>query len=459
MYDKQMEEEIIPKSEIIGIANNSLETANNIIQNITHEYYTLSELEDLLMNSTQYGDGSFYYPKGSDKLHFAFYYDDTQGIKKRKVMSGANRIEIINKHSAFFGNEQRTVLSHSLTYGEVLDEYISFYKAKKRADITQDKVLGILKNHTRPYFEDMKINEIKAIDIQNFLNSLTTLPDGRKRSTNSLKKIYTYTKSSFQYAYENNYIEKVPIYSVELPKGSTTPKDSKVFEYNELIEHLSDTYTNKKYYLISMMLLSTGLRPQEFLALRWSNIDYKNKVISITTAINQVYKDPNNPKAGFTFKEGTTKNENSVRKVFLTDTMVMLLKQWKKLMKDEGYLVKAKELKTDDFIILSKTGKFYRMQTLIRNYTKHIENNGIYKHKCNFYKFRHSFATFANEQRIQDTVISELMGHSCGDRSITKQVYISNTKSLIHESNKLYNDFLEKVIADVEKNINKSVKK
>lgn len=452
-------EEIIPKSEIIGIASNILETANNIIQNITHEYYTRSELEELLMNTTQYGDGSFYYPKGSDKLHFAFYYDDSQGIKKRKVMSGSNRIEIINKHSAFFGNEQRTILDNMITYGEVLDEYISFYKAKNRADITQDKVLGILKNHTRPYFGDMQISEIKALDIQNFLNSLTILPDGGKRSTNSLRKIYTYTKSTLEYAYENNYIAKMPTYSVELPKGTTTPKDSKVFEYNELIEHLSDTYTNKKYYIISLMLLATGLRPQEFLALRWSNIDYKNKVISITNAINQVYKDSDNPDAGFTFKEGTTKNENSVRKIFLTDTMVSLLKQWKKLMKDDGYIVQAKKLKTDDFIILSKTGTFYRMPTLIRNYNKHIANNGKYKHKCNFYKFRHSFATFANEQRIQDTVISELMGHSCGDKSITKQVYISNTKSLIHESSKLYNDFLEKVIADVEKNINKSSKK
>ncbi|MFI3114917.1 MAG: site-specific integrase [Clostridia bacterium] len=359
-------------------------------------------------------------------------------------MTGKTELEVREKQAEFLRNI--IIQDDLITYQYVFNKYWEFYLLKDRKFNTISKLEPMYRKIILPYFGLMEIEKINSTDIQRFLREISIKSDGLPRSSTSSNKIYTQTKAIFRYAHANGYISKLPTYSVEIIQGTCKSKDEKYFKYDKLVEHFCDVYKSEKYYLICMILLATGVRPEEFFAFRWSNLDFNAKTLKITNAIVPC-ADENGKRV---LVESSTKTKQSVRVIYLGDTTIKLFKQWEKYIKTSGLYEKAELLGTQDYIILSGRGNFYKHQTLHRNIKKYINNNGIYKNNWNFYMFRHSFATYCNEVSVPQSVISQFMGHSQGKESITQHVYINNTNLVLEKSVMLYDDFLKKFEKDIE---------
>lgn len=119
------------------------------------------------------------------------------------------------------------------------------------------------------------------------------------------------------------------------------------------------------YVFYGLLLLHTGLRVGEALALRWSDVDFENRMLDINK--NRSMAKKRNKKADeptYIMVEGATKNEKA-RMIELTDEALSDLHE---IRNRRGCI------KEDDFVILTQTNKpntttnmEHCMETIYRN--------------------------------------------------------------------------------------------
>ena len=91
---------------------------------------------------------------------------------------------------------------------------------------------------------------------------------------------------------------------------------------------------NTRYYELFFILLHTGLRIGEALALEWCNLDFKHEKLRVYKTLNRVtkyYDSKGNelPERYSTIQITTPKKSSSNRKVPLTDAVIAAFMSWK----------------------------------------------------------------------------------------------------------------------------------
>lgn len=145
--------------------------------------------------------------------------------------------------------------------------------------------IGTWKNYAPHYGDilrrhgDKPMEDVTALDVVNHLTAAKS--QGYSRTVvNSIRSLY---RMIFDYAVANNYAKYNPVTSVKLPKGlkqgkRTAPTDEQIKIICKNID--------APFGLFPFLLLCTGLRKSEALALTWDDVDLKSKEISITKSLD-----------------------------------------------------------------------------------------------------------------------------------------------------------------------------
>lgn len=454
----------VPKNPPQSLGNITIDTtAGSAVQ------FPQFNEEDYKMSELQYGQGSVYYSPKSNCWNGAFYILDESQTKKRKIVSAKTREEVLHKmdvcRQAFtMVPRNRDIapklptpppspqsVTNPITFKAVFEEYWEFWNAKDRADSTKIERESMYQNLILPSFGDLLIGDIRPVDVQRFLNNVTMTTKGKLRSSTSIQKLYTNVKAVFLYARENSYILKTPTYGIDVPQGAESDRDGGYLSQEDIVKVLHDLRNSPKYTMMIWMLLATGLRPQEFLVLRWSNIDFENNTMKIKKALTKERNPIANVKPKYVYVEGATKTKESVRTIYMSDTLAETLKQWKDLLLKQGIFEKAMHNGNADYIILDSNANLFGYNSLVKNLHKYLRNNGTSGVVPNLYSLRHSFATYMNAIGVAESIISDQMGHTTGQASITRKVYISNLAENYTNAAKSYDGFLKSIQVDLER--------
>lgn len=286
------------------------------------------------MVDISYGDGSVYWNKRRNCYQAAFYLTQPDGTKVRKIVSGKTTVEAIGKmemakaafsrpaasaQSVYYAQTAPVVPQNVrpvIKFSVVAEEYMRMNR-KSVSDTTYSGKESMLKA-ILPYFGDMNIDDIEYTDVQDFLDKYSVMSNGTLRSHASIKNTYTMLKSIFFYAAKKKrpYIDNAPTYGVKIPNGATSSKDDRVFTREELVNIFRACMTHNKYMTIAALALATGMRGEEFLALKWSDIDFDAKSISISQAsVRQHRKDEDGGKK-WERGIGQVKTKSSVRVLY-----------------------------------------------------------------------------------------------------------------------------------------------
>ncbi len=260
-----------------------------------------------------------------------------------------------------------------------------------------ERKMAAFKNYVVPYFGKTKIIAIKPMDIQDWQNRLlTTL------TPSSAQKYRSIFYNILQDAFINEIIVKNPMQLVKAPKQK--PKKNTLFgekedvmpfnnaeiklilEDKQLFEH------NKNFY---KLMLFTGIRPGEAVALRWQDILFDKKQIKIMqTRV-----------AG---KDGTPKTMSSMRYVDILPQTLEVLQSQQKLTGDKEY------------IFYTRSGKrYFSHDTLAASFKRLLTRNKIKERVL--YNLRHTFASQMISQGVDIVWVSKTLGHK--DVSITLSTY------------------------------------
>ena len=263
-------------------------------------------------------------------------------------------------------------------------------------------------------FGDLTVEEIDSISFQSFLESMKR--KGYAKQTINLRKIVM--KMVLDYALARRMILYNPITVCKTPKNAkkTTrfpPSDSDIDLIKSNPDGIFGFYCN--------LLLYTGLRREEALALSYDDIDLTNKLISVSKVV--VFEN-NMPVV-----RDSTKSEAGKRFVPILEPLEKLLEA---VPEKKGLLFPGKKG------IMTK-GEFDK------GFQKYKSLTGI---TCTSHQLRHYFATLCFDANLKDKDVQEIMGHS--KISVTQDIYTHIRKQRKEESTARLNDFLKKCEADNE---------
>jgi integrase len=292
-----------------------------------------------------------------------------------------------------------------------VDEYssISFelHKATRKQS-TQDDYRISYNKHIKPTLGKKHLDVIKPSDIALWQNKVLESVSPRR-----LKNIRAVLSTIFQDAMRDELIMRNPLPLVKLPRADKV--EINPFSMDDIFTILENSEAQfRNFYALAFF---TGMRSGEMIGLRWDDVDFFRKEISVKRAI----------KMGVI---STPKTLRSVREIDIIDTLLPYLEnQYKLTGKHNSYVFLNKELE-----------HFYDIKRIRTTDWKKVLK------KCNLdyrpiYHTRHTFATVMLENGEDILWVSNMLGHT--DSTMTLSRYARYVK---REERKRAT-FLEKKVA------------
>lgn len=308
-----------------------------------------------------------------------------------------------------------------------------------------------LKKHILPRIGHMKLAKITPLHIQAIYNQMHK--DGKAAQT--IRRVGVAVSRVFDYAYRMGILRENPSWRCEFPKGQ---RDEGLHYFNQeetnrffnalAMEYSFETkgfhrrnvntgepeavggYTEKRkipyqFRLWFTLAIYGGFRRGELCALRWSDVDFENRIIRIERAAAKV-------KGGVVIKEPKTKA--GIRKVNLPDVCFDMLRTWKKSQQqialklgtawkgqrgssyDENYIFIQ-----DDGLMMDLDAPRHRFVRIIENYNKACEKPEDRLPMIRLHDLRHTSATLLIASGMDIPTVSHRLGHSRA--SVTLDVY------------------------------------
>lgn len=252
------------------------------------------------------------------------------------------------------------------------------------------------------------IKNITAEELRSFLNSFI---DDYSNST--IGKIYMQLTKAYKVALKRGYIKKNIMEDIdEIPKPSSRKQSKKVEaltleEQRKLLSVLCNEETTSIYKDIILLMLYTGMRIGEVLALNYkTDIDFIHRELKINKTLTRT--------VGHKYILGNTTKTYTSNRIFPITTIV------EKILRESLWFNKGNEknmlfwdYKNDDFI------KPYEVNC----YLKRIAKKYSICSQIHNHMLRHTYATRSIEAGVPPVVLQKKLGHK--DVSVTLNTYTS----------------------------------
>ena len=331
-----------------------------------------------------------------------------QGFKTKKEAEKWATEIISKKNKGYIAPTESNTL-----FKDYITKWFDEYKSKHISINTRTNYRSRIDTHIIPRLGSYRLNKITNAIVQDFYNSL--IGGGLKPS--SVKKIMETVNGVFKYAQKSKLIYNLP---TDIEKQPMNKPKVEFWTKEEI-----DFYLNKinESYLYTPILIGvfTCLRVGELCGLRWCDINFDTKILTVT---NQIIYDRELKTLVFSevLKTSTSHRNISLPKILL----------------DHLKAIKCNALDTD-FIVLDREGTMCNPRNLSMNFTKSIfkykksieelEATGgkfpigdyMQLKQITFHALRHTHATLLifNGENIK--VVSDRLGHK--DISTTLNTY------------------------------------
>jgi integrase len=183
-----------------------------------------------------------------------------------------------------------------------------------------------------------------------------------------------------------------------------------VFLTVEQAHILLDAVREHRLEVLFLLMMVTGMRRGEVLALRWSDIDFDRYCLHVLHTVDYI------PKYGYI--EDTPKSKAGKRKINLPFFLIEILEEQKQEV--DVLKTKAGEEWTEmDLVFPSLKGGYFNPGYLWKVFKKILHRAGLADMRL--HDLRHSTVTILLAKGVHIKVISELLGHS--DIVITLRTY------------------------------------
>lgn len=368
---------------------------------------------------------------------------DADGKINRKTVYGKSKMEVINKInklSCRLINNTYEYLENR-TIGEMMKEWLLLFKKIEQKPRTFDNTIRNFRLHIEPVVGNMKIEDVSPKVIQTILMQMIE----SNYNSSTVKKVKYIFNQFFDFAVDNKYVQENPVKRIKVKyKDMNVYQDEDGEEYKAIPEELRDLVieTLKKHKLLSplcMVMLFSGIRIGEALALRYRNIKWDRNIIDIQAAITQNPKfDKHGNKIGSETVVSDTKTVCSVREVPMPDILIDVLQRWKRDREQYGLSNNLILTRDNDFVFGNNDGSVRTYSGTKKILERFLVSNNLKKYGIHFHSFRQTFSNILFENGVNPKVIQALLGHKSVKTTIAN--YDSVDKNHIKAAVELFNN-------------------
>lgn len=357
-------------------------------------------------------------PSGQTRYKFLLYVgvDEITGhtiqIKKQGFKTKKEALESYLKYQLkVVKGEYVPISKQKMRLSDLYDRWIKLYKTTVQ-ESTFVSTKKIFKNHILKQLGNIYLDKLNVYECQQAVNAWFV------EAPKTFKRFVFYASKLINYGITMELMKRNPMKKVILPKVERdNSKFTDFYSKEELNSYLTDAKKyNFRYFMFFRLLAYSGMRKGECLALKWSDIDFKNKTININKSLasgenNRLYLSP-------------CKNKSSVRVLDMDSKTMDYLKEWRMKQQKEMFKLGMNFLSDDNLLFANTKGTYtvlskpQRWNDAICKYygLRHIKVHG----------FRHTHASLLFDAGVSMKDVKERLGHS--DITTTMNIYTHVTK-------------------------------
>ncbi len=303
-----------------------------------------------------------------------------------------------------------------------------------------------INNYIIPELGACKINKISTRLIQATVNKWATNANSTVRNTKYATKSYgailATIRTVFKYGKNLGVVSTNPALDVILPKVKRQKTRSIAYfdtetliRWHAYLDTLPDDDMGLLKKTLYQLLLATGMRISEALALTWSSIDFNTNTLHVEPIVGddgQIVEMP--------------KTKSSVRDIsFDSRTKIML-----KIYQQRQNLIYSKINKSSNDIVFAhnffqKHGLYYTPGNMRAKLRIDLKKFGIYEKGMAFHIFRHTHASILLNSGVGYKEISQRLGHS--DIRITMNLYSHLSKEKASKVADVFEEYQKELIS------------
>lgn len=357
-------------------------------------------------------------------------YDPDTGKRIIKNVLGKTQAEVKEKLKLAVEDNEKIDVSKDgdITVDKWAMLWFENYARPSIRESTAEYYRNYIEKHIIPRIGKTKLRKLTTLDIQKFYNE--TRESGRVQryegmentglSNKTIRGLHAMLRQCLEQAVQERLIPYNPAANCKLP-----PKEKKEMEIIPPEKLGAYLKAAEEHGVLPMFYLelTTGLRRGELLALLWTDLNIKEKCLTISKSVSR-------GKGELRVTEPKTKN--SIRTVYIDDEAIRLLIEEHKRHPLNPYMFPS-----------PVTGGMYGPDCVARIHKKLLKKAGIEKH-VRFHDLRRTFATLALKNGVDPKTVSRMLGHYSAE--FTLDVYANVTKDMQKEAAEKIGGFMAQVV-------------
>lgn len=365
------------------------------------------------------GEGSVYQMKDGRFGAAVSLGKDSSGKRLRYVETGKTEQDVIDKMKLWLAKNgymsQQTVVINGMS---PLKDFIEDYKViglreRNNEDVTIDNYCNLL-NVFQNFFFGAKLGQIDSNEIERFFVWMVNdKANGQYHyGPVAVSRLKGILNRMFKRGVKKGYLQANPINMDDL-KDICSKKRTKHVKglSNEEMEIVKSTLgKNEIIFPVITLMLVTGMRTQEALALQWGDVDFEKCSIHIQRAITkEIARDEHGNKVSSKTIVGQTKTGSSERVIEVPSEVIEFLLKWKE---KAPKISKTKTGKTD-FVFGSSKDSSWTYGGFRSSVNRCLRNSDLGMDSLALHRLRHTTANkMSHEPGVTVFDIMQLLGHT-----------------------------------------------
>lgn len=298
--------------------------------------------------------------------------------------------------------------------GVLLDEWYDIFIKDYKVNIRPSTLKGYCcdYNRVRPILGKMPISQIKQLHIQRLMADMQE--QGYKSGT--IKTCKAFLHNLFETAVSAEIISRNPVDGIVVKNDEETKMRVLTVEEQEIfLNHIENSW----YKELFNILLLTGMRIGEAMALTWEDIDFEKRKLYVNKSITQVATGANG-RGNYQYILSAPKTKNGNRAIPLVDEAVKIFQS-----QYDKHVEPTQPSCFGNLVFTGRNGEMVsesNIRNVLRSACKAIRNKGIDIVSISPHMLRHTFATRCYESGMDWYSISRILGHA--DVETTMGVYV-----------------------------------
>ena len=357
---------------------------------------------------------------------YVYTYTDPEG--KRRSIYSKDIMELRRREEKLIKDQLDGLdvyVAGYATVNFVFDRYISTKSDLRRT--TKRNYTYMYNRFIRDGFGKKKIASVKYSDVLQFYQHLL---NEKKMQVNTLETIHTVLHPTFQLAVRDNIIRVNPSDGVmahvkKQPGRNHGVRHALTVEQQRaFMNYIENNLTYLHWTSLFKFLLGTGCRIGEAIGIRWQDVDFEKRMISINHSL-VYYSTEYKNHAMCTFSISLPKTEAGIRNIPMIDAVYDALQAELEDQKENGF----NETEIDGmkgFVFMNRFGYVHNPQSINRAIKRIYESynaeeviNAVKEHRepvliphFSCHHLRHTFCTRLCEVETNLKVIQSIMGHA-----------------------------------------------